>query len=112
MTDQSVSSRLRSLFELALEDYEIQTKISLANHLLAQKLESCHSLESITTTLLQDQAGTFGEFQGRERIVKSIKSTVSSLFKLSATAALGDATGIRPVRHKTLMSGHIGLPYL
>jgi len=102
MTDQSVSSRLRTLFELALEDYEIQTKISLAEHPLAQKLENCHSVESITTTLLQDQAETFGEFRGRDRIKKSIRSTVSSLFKLSATAALGD--GIRLVRQKTLMS--------
>jgi len=103
MTDQSVSSRLQTLFELALEDYEIQTKISLAKHPLAQKLEDCHSLESITTTLLQDQAGTFGEFRESDRIMKSIRSTVSSLFKLSATAALGDGS-IRLVRQKTLMS--------
>ena len=102
MTDQSVSSRLRTLFELALEDYEIQTKISLAEHPLAQKLENCHSLESITTTLLQDQAGTFGEFRGRDRIMKSIRSTISSLYKLSATAALGD--GIRLVRQRKLVS--------
>ena len=110
MTDQSASYRLRTLFELALEDYEIQTKISLAKHPLAQKLENCHSLESITTTLLQDLAGTFGELRGRERIMKSIRSTVSSLLKLSAIAALDD--GIRPVRQETLMSGHVGLPYL
>ena len=101
MTDQSVSSHLRTLFELALEDYEIQTKISLAKHPLAQKLENCHSLGSVTTTLLQDQAGTFGEFRGRDRIMKSIRSTVSSLFKLSATATLDD--DIRLVRPKTLM---------
>ena len=101
MTDQSVSSRLRTLFELALEDYEINTKISLAKHPLAQKLENCHSIESITT-LLQDQAGTFGEFQGRDRIIKSIGSTVSFLYKLSATAALGNDIGL--VRQKTLMT--------
>ena len=74
----------------------------MAKHPLAQKLENCHSLESVTTTLLQDQAGTFGEFRGRDRIMKSIRSTVSSLFKLSATASLDD--GIRLVRQKTLMS--------
>jgi len=101
MTDQSVSSRLRTVFELALQDYEINTKISLANHPLVQKLENCHSIESITT-LLQHQAGTFGEFQGRDRIIKSIGSTVSFLYKLSATAALGNVIGL--VRQKTLMT--------
>ena len=97
MTDQSVSSRLRTLFELALEDYEIKTKISLAKHPLAQELENCHSVESITT-LLQDQARTFGEFQDRDRIMKSVKSTVSFLYKLSATTSLGDNIGM--VRQK------------
>jgi len=100
MTDQSVSSRLRTLFELALEDYELNTKISLAKHPLAQELENCHSVDSITT-LLRDQARAFGEFQGRDRIIKSIKSTASFLYKLSATAALSDGIGL--VRQKSLM---------
>jgi len=100
MTDQSISSRLQTLFKFALEDYEIKTKISLANHPLAQKLENCHSVKSITT-LLQDQARTFSEFQGRDTIMKSIKSTVSFLDKLSATTTLGDGIGL--VCQKTLM---------
>ena len=93
MTDQSVSSRFRTLFESALEDYEIKTKISLEKHPLAQKLENCHSVESITT-LLQDQARSFEETRGRDRITKSIRSTVSFLYKLSATAGLGDDLGL------------------
>ncbi len=101
MTDQSASSRFRTLFELALEDYEIQTKISLVEHPLAQKLENCHSVESITT-LLQDQARTFGEFRGRDRMMKSIGSAVSSLYKFSATASLGGDISL--VRQKTLMT--------
>jgi len=101
MTDQSVSSRFRTLFESALEDYEIKTKISLEKHPLAQKLENCHSVESITT-LLQDQARTFEETRGRDRITKSIRSTVSFLFKLSATGGLGDDLGL--VRQKMLMA--------
>ena len=101
MTDQSVPSRLQTLFELALRDYETHTKISLAEHPLAQKLEDCHSIESITT-LLQDQARSFGEFRARDRMTKSIKSTTSFLYKLSAIAALGDDMGL--VRQKTPMS--------
>jgi len=101
MTDLSLSPRLRTLFELALDDYQIKTKIPLMEHPLAQELDDCHSVESITT-LLQDHARALGEFRGRDRIIKSIKSTVSSLYKLSATAALGD--GIGTVRQKTLMT--------
>ena len=86
---------------MALEDYEIKTKISLAQHPLARKLENCHSVESITI-LLQDQARTFGEFRGRDRVMKSIRSTVSFLYKLSATAALGDGIGL--VRQKAPMA--------
>jgi len=100
MADQAVSSRLRTLLELALEDYEIKTTVSLAKHPIAQNLEDCHSIESITT-LLQDQARPFGEFRGRDRIMKSIRSTVSLLYKLSGTTALGDGIGL--VRQKALM---------
>jgi len=86
---------------VALEDHELKTKIPLAEHPLVQELEDCHSVES-TTILLQDQARAFGEFRGQDRIMKSIKSTVSFLYKLSATAALGDGIGL--VRQKTLMT--------
>ena len=100
MTDQSASSRLQALFELALEDYETMTTVSLARHPLAQKLEDCHSVESITA-LLQDQARTFGEFRGRDRMMKSIRSIVSFLHKLSGNASLGGGSGL--VRQKALM---------
>ena len=101
MTDQPVSSHLRTLFELALEDYEIKTEISLAKHPLAQKLEDCNSVESIAA-ILQDQARPFGDFRGRDRIMESIRSTVSFLEKLSATASLRDVIG--QVRQKVLMT--------
>jgi hypothetical protein len=93
MTDQSASSRFQELFELALGDYEAKTKISLAKHPLAHKLENCHSIESITT-LLQDQARTLGEFRGRDSIMESIRSTVSFLDRLSVVAAFGDGIGL------------------
>jgi len=101
MTDQSVSSRFRTLFEVALEDYEIKTKISLEKHPLTQKLENCHSVESITT-LLQDQARAFGKARGEDRITKPIKSTVSFLYKVSATAAFGVDLGL--VHQRILMA--------
>lgn len=100
MSDQSGSSLLLALFGSALEDYEKQTNISLAKHPLAEQLESCHSVESISS-LLQDHARAFSELQGSDRILESIKSIVSFLYKLSATAALGDNIGL--VHQRTLM---------
>jgi hypothetical protein len=99
MGDQSRSFRLQALFECALQDYEKNTNITLAIHPLSHQLENCHSVESITC-LLQDQARACG-FRGSDRIMKSIQSTVSLLYKLSATVALGDGIGL--VRQKTLL---------
>jgi hypothetical protein len=47
MSEQSGPSRLRALFEAALEDYEKQTGIALAKHPLAEQLQNCVSIESI-----------------------------------------------------------------
>jgi hypothetical protein len=100
MSDQSGLSQLRTLFGSALEDYEKQTNISLVEHPLATQLSSCHSVESISS-LLQDQARAFSELRGSDRMLKSIKSIVSFLYKLSTTPAFGDNIG--PVRQKTPM---------
>lgn len=97
MSDQSGSSRLQALFELALRDYELTTDITLAKHPLAEKLENCHSVETITA-LLQDQAKGF---RGSHRIMRSIESTVSVLDQLSAITTLGSAVSL--VRQKTPM---------
>ena len=96
MSDQSGSSRLQALFELALRDYESTTNITLAKHPLAEKLEKCQSVESIIA-LLQDQAKGF---RGSDRIMRSIGSTVSVLDQLSTITTLGGAVGL--VRQKTL----------
>lgn len=81
------SSRFRELFESALRDYERTTDVTLAKHPLAEPLRNRHSVESITD-FLQDKTR---DFEGRNRIMKSIESTVSILSVLSTTAALGDA---------------------
>jgi len=96
MSDQSGSSRLQALFELALRDYESTTNIALAKHPLSEKLEKCQSVESIIA-LLQDQAKGF---RGSDRIMRSIGSTVSVLDQLSTITTLGGAIGL--VRQKTL----------
>jgi hypothetical protein len=93
MGDQSGSSHFHELFESAFQSYETNTGISLTKNPLAERLQSCHSVEDITT-LVQDQASTVSELGGNDRIMKSIKSTVSILATLSATASLGDTIGL------------------
>ena len=95
MTDQS-SSRLRVLFEAALHDYEKQTGIALARHSLAEQLQHCDSVESITA-VLREQTQTFGEFRGKDKVLRSLKNAVSVLYKLSAAANVGRDIGlVRP----------------
>jgi len=84
MGDQSRSTYFRALFESALQEYEKNTGIALAQHPLAVQIRSCRSIESITT-LLQGASSDFG---GNDRIINSIKSTISILSALSATTAL------------------------
>ena len=96
MSDQSGSSQLRVLFEAALQDYEKQTGIALANHPLAEKLQDCHSVEAITA-VLRDQTQAFSEFRGKDKVLKLLKHAVSALYKLSAASDLGHDIGlVRP----------------
>ena len=98
MSNQSQSSRFRVLFESALLDYQNQTGTTLASHPLAEKLQNCDSVESVTA-VLQEQTRAFTEFRGGDnRIMKSLKSVVSALYTLSASTALGEAIGL--VRRK------------
>jgi len=97
MAHQSQSSHFRILFESALQDYQIQTGTTLPNHPLAEKLQYCNSVESVTA-VLQEQARAFTEFRGGDdTIIKSLKSVVSVLYTLCAGTALGEAIGlVRP----------------
>jgi len=96
MSDLSGPSHFQVLFESALQDYERQTGITLAKHPLAEQLQTCESIESVTT-LLQEQARAFIEFRGCDKIIKSIERVASALSRVSATSSLGHATGmVRP----------------
>ena len=88
-----MNDHFQALFKSALQDYEKQTGIPLAKHQLAEKLQNCQSVDSVTT-LLQEQAQAFNEFRGRDKITKSLKSVVSVLSKVSATVALGQDFGL------------------
>ena len=93
MAHQPDSARFQTLFEPALQAYEKKAGVSLAQHPLAIKLQNSDSVEAITS-LLQDQARAFVDLQGSDKIMKSIKTTVSILSKLSSVASLVDAFGL------------------
>ena len=101
MAHQSEFARFQALFEPALQAYEKTAGVSLTHHPLAIKLQSCDSVEAITG-LLQDQAQTFKDLQGSDKIMISLKTTVSILSKLSSAAFFADAFGL--VRRKGFMA--------
>ena len=93
MGDQPGSAHFQTLFDSALQAYEKNTGVSLAEHPLAAQLQDCHNVESITT-LLQHRAKDFSDFRGKNRTMKLIESTVSILSILSANSALGGSIGV------------------
>ena len=106
MSDQPVSPHLKVLFDAALQDYETQTGIALAKHSLAERLQECDSVESITA-VLHEQTQAFNEFRGKEKVMKLLKNAVSVLYKLSAGAKFGEVIGV--VHIKALMRSSIRL---
>src|SRR5258708_1857161 len=76
MSQPSSPSSFRDLFNASLQDYEIQTGTKLDDHPLAKKLETCDSVESITT-IIQKQAQKFREYRGDDgKLMKSLKFSV------------------------------------
>jgi len=102
MGDHSESNRIQSLFESTLQDYGAKTGVILTEHPFTLQLQNCDSVEA-TTTFLRQEARASSDFQGWDRIMNAITSTVSILFRLFTTASLGGAT-ISFVRRKVLMT--------
>jgi hypothetical protein len=84
MGDQSASSHLQVLFEAALQNYEEQTGVVLAKHPLADRIQNCDSVESVSA-VLHEQIQAFNEFREKHKVLNPLKKVVSVLCKLSAT---------------------------
>ena len=96
MIDQLASSHLQVLFEAALHDYEWQTGMALAKHPLADRLQNCDTVESVTA-VLREQTQAFIEFREKDKVLNPLKKAVSILCKLSSAASSGRAIGlVRP----------------
>ena len=93
MAEQTGPTRFHALFKSALQAYQKTTGITLAEHPLAVQLQSCTSLDSITD-ILQGQAQALSNFRESDRIMKSIKTTVSILTSLSAAVSFADTFDI------------------
>ena len=87
ITDLSGPSHFQELFEAAFRDYETQTGKSLTNHPLAEKLQSCDSVESVTA-LLREQTETSCKIRGGDKVLKPLKNVLSVLHKLSSSSAV------------------------
>ena len=86
MTDQSGPSHLRVLFEAALEDYKQQTGIELAKHSLAERLQNCNSVESVTD-IIHEQAQDLNKFREKDKVLKPLKKVLTVLQILASPAA-------------------------
>lgn len=93
MSDQSASAHLQKLFEAALQDYEKKTGTALAKHPLANKLQNCDTVETVTA-VLHEQIQALSEFQRKDKVLKPLKKAISVLCNLSATANFGRAIGL------------------
>ena len=90
MTDRPGSARFQALLESAVQAYEKQARTTLAysGNSLAMQLQRCHSVDDIAT-LMQDQAQSFNDLRQRDRMFKSIKTTVSILSPIYSVASVG-----------------------
>jgi len=93
MADQSASPRFHALVVSALQAYESKTGVTLAQYPLAVQLQSCLSAGDVTI-LLQSRAHAFSDCYATDKIMKSIKTTVSILAQFSNAATLTDAVGL------------------
>jgi hypothetical protein len=94
MADHSGSTPFQQLsFE-----YQKKTGITLAQHPIAVDLQSCHSVEDITT-LLQGRAQAVSDSRKMDGMMNTIKTIVTLLTPLSDATTLTDE-----VRQKGLMA--------
>jgi hypothetical protein len=92
MTDQSGSSRLRVLFEAALNDYKQQTGIELAEHPLSERLQYYNSVESVTA-ILCEQAQDLKEFREKDKVLKPLGKVLTVLHRLPSAANFAQDVG-------------------
>ena len=77
------------LFQTALDDYKKQTGIELAKHPLAERLQDCDSVESVTD-ILREQAKDFDKFREKDKLLKPLKKVLTVLHLISSAPSVAD----------------------
>ncbi len=94
MSQSSSSSTFHVLFNAALQDYKDKTGTNLIDHPIAKQLETCESVDSITSTL-QEQAQSFREFRENDgKLMKALYSSIDFLCAPSISSTLNEAIGL------------------
>jgi len=90
MADQSGLSRFQELLKSAVRAYEKKAGVTLADSKdsLAIRLHRCHTVDDIAT-FLHGQVHAIDDVQQRDRVFKSIKTTVSILSPISSIVSVG-----------------------
>ena len=102
-------SHFQALFEAAFRNYEEQTGKTLANHPLAEKLQSGDSVESVTA-VLQEQTEASDEIRGKDKVLKPLKNVISVLHKLSSASVVNLGQDLGLVRPLVLIELQRALP--
>ena len=85
---------LTSIVKIAVEEYQDQTSIQLAEHPLASELEKCDSIVSVTR-VFEGQLKAFRESRGElEKVIKPLTRIIHILHALSISAFLGEVIGL------------------
>lgn len=82
------------MFNVTLQNYAEQTGMKLSDTPIAKQLESCDSVDSISS-VLQEHAWKFTKSQGDDgRIMKCLKRAIHVLYTFSTSTALGEAISL------------------
>jgi len=87
------SPELKSLFDVALDEFEKRAGTNLLQHQIVDRLVNCQSADSVID-VLQDQAQAIRNFRGDDgRLMTWLKRTVNVLHALSTSSVLREGIG-------------------
>jgi hypothetical protein len=96
MSDQSGSTHLRVLFDTALEDYKQQMGIELLKHPLAERLQYCNTVDSVTA-ILREQAQDLKEFRDKDKVLGPLEKVLTVLHRVFSDVNFAQDIGlVRP----------------
>ncbi len=85
---------LKSLFEVALDEFEKRAGTNLLQHQIVDRLVNCQSADSVID-VLQDQAQATRNIMGDDgRLMTWLKRTVNVLHALSTSSLLREGIGM------------------